>query len=128
MTKQSGAPKGNKNALKHGAPTGNKNALKHGIYSKFITLADDKSLKSMSDTNPKDELSLARVRLSIVLGRQSQVDDHKEFLAYDFAAHYWLDTIVNIKLKSKELEQTSTTVWSTFIDAIRAANDKQVVK
>ena len=34
--KQSGAPKGNKNAVGHGAPRGNDNAVKHGLRRKYL--------------------------------------------------------------------------------------------
>ncbi len=110
---------------KRGAPKKNKNALKHGIYSQFITLGDDKTMKGMSDNNSKDDLAFARVSLKKAAEKRANATDTKDYLALDFACHYWLDTIINAKIRSKEIEQSIPTVWNSLIEAVRAANDRQ---
>ncbi len=113
---------------RRGAQPGCRNALKHGIYSHFITLADDSDLHDMADDNTQDELNLARMCLAKALNEKESAINPKEKLAWDFASHYWLDTIIIIKIKNMERKQVVVEVWDTFIDAIRAANDKQVIK
>jgi len=113
---------------KPGASKGNKNALKHGIYSRFVSLADASQLAGMSDKDPKDELTIARINFKHAMQLRDSIADQKEKLPWDMAAHYWLDSIINAKIRSKELEQTGMDVWTTLIDATRASNDLQGIK
>jgi len=110
---------------KPGAQPGNKNALKHGIFSKFITPSDDQSMLAMSDEDRKDELSMARVAFKEAWEARLSSIDAKEKLSWDYAAHYWLDLINNLKSATIEEEQIQEEVWESFKDALRAANDRQ---
>lgn len=113
---------------KPGAQPRNNNALKHGIYSQFIHSEDDLNMGAMSDRDPADEIAMARVNFQYAMQHREDTVDEKMQLAWDASAHYWLDTIINAKLKAKEVEQGTVSVWDTFIDAIRASNDKQAIK
>ena len=117
-----------KSSRKPGAQPRNKNALKHGIYTQFIALADDTDMLGMSDESTKDELAQARVNFKTAMQERFSASDTKEKLSWDFACHYWLETIINLKIRTIEHKQVAVEVWDTFIDAIRAANDKQVIK
>ena len=137
-TRKPGGQPGNKNGFKGGTRTlttrkpggqpGSHNALKNGIYAHFITLADEREMMCMSEDDTIDELNLARLYLTKALNERDEAKTSKEKLAWDFASHYWLDTVIHIKIKNMERKQTVVEVWDTFIDAIRAANDKQVIK
>ncbi|MCX6038362.1 MAG: hypothetical protein NTW99_10830 [Chloroflexi bacterium] len=117
-----------KPSRKQGAQPRNKNALKHGIYAQFVTLSDDKSMVGMSDKSTKCELTQARINYRNAMQQRSKTTDTKDYLACDFACHYWLETIIDAKLRAKEAQETGVVVFDTFIDAIRAANDRQGVK
>ena len=117
-----------KPSRKPGAQPKNKNALRHGIYSQFVSLADDKAMNGMSDKSTKSELSQARMNYKYAMLQRAKTTDTKDYLACDFACHYWLETIINAKNRAKETEQTAVVVFDTFFDAIRAANDRQGVK
>jgi hypothetical protein len=125
MTKSKPCPERSRRV---GAPRKNKNALKHGIYSHFIVLADAAAMNGMSDKSPAHELSMARVLFAKAMKERAATNDAKQRLGWDFACHYWLQLIIDTKLRIKETEQTAVTVWDTFIEAIRAANDRQGVK
>jgi hypothetical protein len=105
----------------------NKNAVKHGIYSQFIILKDAAVLKGMSDKSLASDLAMARVMFVKAMKEREQ-SEGKSLLAWDFACHYWLETIINAKLRIKETEQQAVTVWDTITEAMRAANDRQGVK
>ena len=113
---------------KPGAPPGNKNALKHGIFSRFITLADDQSMQAMSAEDRKDDLAMARVAFKLAWEKRLAASTTKEQLAWDFCAHYWLQTIDDLKVIAEEKAGTETEVWDSFMEAIRRANDRQGVK
>ncbi len=113
---------------KPGGQPSNHNALKNGIYAQFITLADDIDMDGMPDDNLNNELNLARLNLTKALTERDEAKTSKEKLAWDFASHYWLDTVIHIKIKNMERKETAIEVWDSYIDAIRAANDKQVIK
>ena len=117
-----------KPSRKPGAQPKNQNALKHGIYSQFVSLADDKAMIGMSDKSTKSELSQARMNYRNAMLQRAKTTDTKDYLACDFACHYWLETIIDAKLRAKEAQETGVIVFDTFIDAIRAANDRQGVK
>ncbi|MFA5874238.1 MAG: hypothetical protein WC832_09740 [Anaerolineales bacterium] len=137
-THEPGDQTGDKNAFeggiramttrKPGGQPSNHNALKNGIYAQFITLADDIDMDGMPDDNLNNELNLARLNLTKALTEKDSAKTTKEKLAWDFASHYWLDTVIHIKIKNMERKQTVVEVWDSYIDAIRAANDKQVIK
>jgi hypothetical protein len=136
--RKSGAQPGNKNAFKgiihppstrkSGGQPGNHNALKNGIYAQFITLADELEMMNMPEDDILDELNLARLYLTKALQERDSAKTVKERLAWDFASHYWLDTVIHIKIKNMERKETAVEVWDSYIDAIRNANDKQVIK
>jgi hypothetical protein len=113
---------------KKGARPGNKNALKHGLYSEFIILSDIAGLKDMSEKSITDEIAMARVNFKNAMNQYNRAEDNKTKLSWDFASHYWMETVINAILRSKEQDQTADVVWETFIDAIRAANDRQQVR
>lgn len=136
--RKSGAQPGNKNGFKGGkralatrkpgGQPGNRNALKNGIYAQFITLAEDFEMMNMPEDDILDELNLARLYLTKALQERDSAKIVKERLAWDFASHYWLDTVIHIKVKNMERKETAVEVWDLYIDAIRKANDKQVIK
>ena len=109
-----------------GARPGNKNALKNGLYSQFILSTDVAGLKDMSDKTVKSEIAMARVNMKNAMKEKEKTKEAKEKLAWDFASHYWLETVIDAILRSKEQSQTVAVVWDTLLDAVRAANDKQV--
>ena len=113
---------------KSGAQPHNKNALKHGIYSHFILLRDDAEMKGMSDENPKDDLAMARVNFVNAMKERIAAVDTKDKLSWDFASHYWMETIISLKFRPKETEQVKGTLFESLIDAFRAANDRQKVR
>lgn len=113
---------------KKGGQPKNNNAVTNGIYAQFITLKDTALIKGMSNKSIKDELSIARVNFKKSMDKRDRTADDKGYLAFDFAAHYWLETIINAKLRSAEAEQTAIVVYDSLIAAMRAANDKQAVK
>jgi hypothetical protein len=113
---------------KKGAQPGNQNAHKHGIYSKFILLRDQSALESMSDGGLADELALARARLKNALERTEAASGEAERIAWDAASQAWFEIIIKIKVKALEKSAQADEVWETFMEAIRAANDRQGVK
>jgi hypothetical protein len=113
---------------KKGAPKGNRNALKHGIYTKFIAVIDDKQLAKMSAVHTADELALARVKLKNALTNEIQSEDDESRLKWNAAAQHWMDVIVNMIVRNKETRETEVMVFTTILDAIRYANDKQGIK
>ena len=113
---------------KRGGQKGNKNALKHGIYSKFILLAHDAALKGMSDTNVKDDLAMARVKFATAMNKQADTADLKDWLSVELFCYYWLSKIMDCKLRIKEVDQVAGSVFEDFMDAVRAANDRQNFK
>jgi hypothetical protein len=117
-----------KPGAKRGGKKGNKNALKHGIYSQFITIADDKRLKGMSSKDQKDDLAMACVNFKMAMEERTNTRDIKEKQSWDFIAHYWFESIQNIKSRSELKQEAVTEVWTTFVEAVRAANDRQGVK
>ena len=64
-----------------GAPKGNKNALKHGAYSKFYTDDEIGQLDDISTADIESELKLCKVQLIRALNaadKQSSFDDSKQ--------------------------------------------------
>jgi hypothetical protein len=113
---------------KRGAPAKNKNALKHGIYTQFILLADEQAMKNMSDKNLKDELTITRVRFVEALKERNKSKSVKKKLGWDFATHYWLEMIINIKTKAEAKEEAGKEVWTSLLEAVRRSNDRQGVR
>ena len=126
ISRQGSRPAGQKR--KRGAQPGNHNSHKHGIYSKFMLLADESVLESMSDGSLKDELDLARARLKNALERTEAATETAEKLAWDSACHTWFESIVKIKMHAVEKSLQASEIWDSFIEAIRATNDRQGVK
>ena len=110
---------------KPGARKGNKNTLKHGIFSQFISPADIAAMAGMSDDSPEDDLAMARVNFAAVMKKRSETHDLKDGLACDRAAHSWLDTINSYKSRFREKTENNDEVWTSFKDALRAANERQ---
>ncbi len=113
---------------KRGAQPKNINSLRHGIYSKFVTVADVSAMQGMSDHSLEDDLALARVQLVNAIDHRQDAEDSKTKLSWDLAAHYWLELIITAKLRNRDIEQAAGVVWTSLIEAVRAANDKQVTK
>ena len=110
---------------KKGAQPRNRNALKHGIYSQFNSPRDVTSMRGMSDKSNKDELAMARVGFQSAMIERLAAVETKEQIAWDMCCQAWLNLVINAKAKAIEQEQSQTTIWDTFMDAVRAANDKQ---
>jgi hypothetical protein len=113
---------------KRGGQPGNHNAHTHGIYSKFILLRDESVIEGMSDGSLKDELALARARLKNALERTEAATEETEKIAWDSACHAWFESIVKIKVTAVEKSLQANEIWDTFMEAIRATNDRQGVK
>jgi hypothetical protein len=113
---------------KSGGQPGNMNHLKHGIYSHFIQVAEDAAQREMSEENFKDELMMARVCFSKAMQERTSATETKEKLGWDFACHYWFESIVSIKGRTLEHKRMDDEVWTTLLQAVRAANDRQKVK
>lgn len=111
-----------------GAQPKNRNALKHGIYSQFIEPRDITAMRGMSDRSNKDELAMARVGFKRAMLERLAASDTKDKQSWEVLCQTWLNLVITAKSKAIEQEQTHTTVWDTFLDAIRAANDKQGLK
>lgn len=113
---------------KPGNRKGNNNTHKHGIFSQFISPADIAAMAGMSDDSPEDDLAMARVNFAAVMKKRSETHDLKDWLACDRAAHSWLDTINLYKSRIREKTDNNDEVWTSFKDALRAANERQHVK
>lgn len=111
-----------------GAPLKNKNAVRHGIYSQFIVLADESSLKEMTAKTLIDELAIARVSFKNAMLERQNSKSVKDKLSWDNAAHYWLDTIIAILKQANENLNTVNEIWDSFMSYIRSSNDRQGVK
>jgi uncharacterized protein YjcR len=62
-----------KEKRKKGAPKGNRNALKHGFYSKVLDEAEKLDFESVSDVNGiDDEIALLRVKIKSVLEKDPE--------------------------------------------------------
>jgi uncharacterized protein YjcR len=62
-----------KEKRKKGAPKGNRNALKHGFYSKVLDEAEKLDFESVSDVNGiDDEIALLRVEIKSVLEKDPE--------------------------------------------------------
>jgi hypothetical protein len=117
-----------KSKKKPGAKKGNKNALKHGLYSQFILETDVAGLKDMSDKNIASEIAMARVNLSNAMKELRAAPSAAKKLEWNFAAHYWLETVIDAILRSREQQQTAAVVWDNLLEAVRSANDRQGVR
>jgi len=111
-----------------GAPKGNKNNLKHGLYSRFIAVADDLELIDMSDSSPLEELAVARVCLKDCLERRQAATDEKIHLGYDAAVRHYLKIIFDAKTAIVQNPITEANIWVCWLDALRSANDRQKVQ
>ena len=109
------------------APKGNKNALKHGIYSSFIAVVDDKELKPMAHDNTRDELAYARVRLKHASQERDKCKDPEIILKWDLACRHWIEIIAGIISRNVDKRESETSIFTSLLDAVRAANDKQHV-
>jgi hypothetical protein len=119
-----------KQKRKIGGQAGNKNALKHGIYSRFVLHLEEADLKELEcmGENIANEMFLARSCLTRSMHEMEKASTAKEKLSWDYSCHYWFESIRNLQIQILERKQTVTEVWSTFVDAVRAANDRQGVK
>lgn len=113
---------------KGGAPKGNKNAFRHGIFTKFISLIDDREMAQMAVDNSMDELALARVKLANALERQERAADDETYLKYDQAVRHWTEIVSGIIARTNTKEETEVMVFETLLDSIRYWNDRQSVK
>jgi hypothetical protein len=109
------------------ARKGNKNAFKHGIYSRVIAVDDEEDMAGMSDEDTKDELALARARLANALTECKDCIDPKDKLGWDYACRHWTEIIAGMKFRNVDKRQTENIVFTSLIEAVRAANDKQNV-
>lgn len=104
-----------------GSP-GNKNALKHGIYSSMVP---DPGVDNMPINSNRHEIALARSRLKSALTEYNKSTDTKDRLAWDFACRHWLDLIMTGINHNVVRPQMEGTIYTTLLDALRAANDRR---
>jgi hypothetical protein len=107
---------------------GNKNAFKHGIYSKFIAVDDDGQLKGMKKDRNTDELALARVQLVKALDERDRATDPDQKRNWDHAVRHWTEIILTAVRDNAKMPETEDMIFTSLLDAVRAANDKQHVK
>lgn len=107
---------------------GNKNALKHGIYSKFIAVADSEILEKMKNDANKDEIALARTRLADAISHRDKAADEDTKLKWDYACRHWTEIIDSMLFHNKKQGETEVMIFTSLLEAVRAANDKQSVK
>jgi len=107
---------------------GNKNAYKHGIYSSFIATADEPSLKNMKPDNNRDEIAYARTRLAAAHRELKKCTDPDQQIKWDYACRHWTEIIVTAISHNTNRPITEFQIFTTLLDAVRAANDKQQVK
>lgn len=118
-----------KNNRKKGAQKGNKNALKHGIFaSRIKIIANIEELDTMSNDSNEAELALARVMLADALDKRADAADSKEKLQWDYACRHWTEVIDGMIFRNINKSETEVMIFTSLIDAVRAANDKQGVK
>lgn len=110
------------------APKKNKNAFKHGIYSRFFVVDDDIHLEGMKRDENKDELAIARVRLVAALDERIAASDDEAKQHWDYAVRDWIEKINNLTNANKKSRETEEMIFTSLLDAVRAANDKQQVR
>lgn len=111
------------------APKKNKNALKHGIFAKRIAVvADIAELDDMSNDNNIAELAHARAMLADSSDRRSNSLADADRLQWDYACRHWSEVIDGMIYRNLNKNETELMIFTTLIEAVRAANDKQNVK
>ena len=117
----------------NGAPRGNKNAQKHGIYSVYIAVIDsEEQIEKMSHDNNKAELAYARSRLVNAQIKYNTAAENiltkaSDLLQLDFACRHWTEIIDNMLARNTKKGETEQMIFTSLIEAIRAANDNQKV-
>lgn len=107
------------------APKGNKHAFKHGIYSPYIAAMDEEALQSMKHDSNKDELAYARVRLAAAQERLKAATDDETRLKWDYACRHWTEIILTAISNNSDRPAITATIYTTLLDAVRAANDRE---
>jgi len=113
-----------------GGQPGNQNARKHGIYSRYISVRDNEEIVGMSNRDLDDELTLVRVRLTNALHEYTlatEKGDLEAKLRWDASILLHIDRIANLKSRMFETGETEDCIWTSLMDALRAANDSQKV-
>ena len=113
-----------------GGQPGNQNARKHGIYSRYMSVQVEDEIVGMSNRDLEDELALVRVRLANALdeyARAAEVRDTERMLRWDASILQHIDRIASLKARMLEAGETESVVWTSLMDALRAANDQQKV-
>ena len=111
------------------AKKGNKNALKHGIFAKRIAVvADIKELDSMSNDSNEAELALARAMLADALDKRKSASGDDLRLKWDYACRHWSEVVDTMIYRNLNKGETELMIFTTLIEAVRAANDKQRVR
>ena len=67
---------------KRGAPKGNRNALKHGFYSRLFRSTELEQLRSLSTPGLTDEIEMLRLVIRRVVDQASEVQDLDQLLRY----------------------------------------------
>ncbi len=71
---------------------------------------------------------LARSRLADAIDRRDKAQDDESRLKWDYAARHWTEIIDGMISRNVQKGETETTIFTSLLDAVRAANDKQHVK
>lgn len=108
---------------------GNKNALKHGIFAKRIAVVENiDELKDMPNDSNEAELAHARAMLADASDRRKNATNDAERLQWDYACRHWTEVIDSMIFRNANKGQTEVMIFTTLLEAVRTANDKQNVK
>ena len=114
---------------KHGAKPGNTNALKHGIFARRIrVVANIAELDTMSNDSNTAELAHARAMLADASDRRNDASDDETRIKWDYACRHWSEVIDGMIFRNANKGETELMIFSTLLEAVRAANDKQRVQ
>ena len=106
---------------------GNKNAYKHGIYTKFIAVIDDEEMADMPLNNNKHELAVARVNLAHAIEERDKASGD-DVIKWDGQICRYLEIIGTYIFGNRDAPEVERTIYTSWLDALRTANDKQNVK
>lgn len=107
----------------------NTNAWKHGIYSKFVAVVDDaEQIDKMPADKNKSELAIARAKLAQALKSYADATTDEDRLKWDYSCRHWTEIILAHTTHNANRRESEKSVFSSLLEAVRAANDKQHVQ
>lgn len=112
---------------RRGAPARNTNAMTHGIYSRYISVTEEAGVENMPADKNRDELALARVRLTNCLQKQKECPPDL-WLDYERLIAHYLRIIVSLTHKNAILGQDRRTAYVTVMEMISEINEEQGVR